>query len=105
MATNGIDKPVLNVFRMFGLMDGQRLTVKSSGAVERDAMLAGGVKAAPDVNAVTTCADRVISVMAWNYHDDDLTWPVVPVAMRVAGVRGARALVCHYRIDKNHSNA
>src|SRR5947208_12953301 len=29
LATNGIDKPVLNVFRMFSKMDGQRLAVES----------------------------------------------------------------------------
>ncbi len=33
LATRGIDKPVLNVFRMFSRMDGQRLLVTSDGAV------------------------------------------------------------------------
>ena len=32
LATNGIDKPVLNVFRMLGMMRGQRLHVESSSA-------------------------------------------------------------------------
>src|SRR4029079_15481232 len=30
-ATNGIDKPVLNVFRMLGLMQGARIAVDSTG--------------------------------------------------------------------------
>ena len=38
LATNGIDKPVLNVFRMFGRMGGDRLTVDSSGALPLDAI-------------------------------------------------------------------
>ncbi|MBI2685622.1 MAG: beta-xylosidase [Acidobacteria bacterium] len=105
LATNGLDKPVLNVFRMFGLMGGQKLTVKSSGALELDAVLAGGVKGAPDVNAVATRGDKVISVMAWNYHDDDLEAPASPVSLRVAGVPASRVLVRHYRIDKEHSNS
>ncbi len=107
LATNGIDKPVLNVFRMFGMMDGQRLAVKSSGALELDAILKAGVKGPPDVNAVATRGDRVISVMAWNYHDDDVAGAVAPVALRVAGVpvTAPRVLVRHYRIDKDHSNA
>ena len=35
LATNGIDKPVLNVFRMFGLMRGDRLEVEELGSVRR----------------------------------------------------------------------
>src|ERR1035438_7349039 len=33
LATNGIDKPVLNLFRMAGLMQGDRLNVESSARV------------------------------------------------------------------------
>ena len=29
LATNGVDKPVLNVFRMAGMMGGNRLAVES----------------------------------------------------------------------------
>ncbi len=107
LATNGIDKPVLNVFRMYGLMDGQRLAVKSSGALDLDSILKTGVKTDPDINAVATRADRLISVMAWNYHDDDLAAPPAPIALRVAGVPSTapRVLVRHYRIDRDHSNA
>src|SRR5205085_8851380 len=32
LATNGIDKPVLNVFRMLGQMGGERIAVESTGA-------------------------------------------------------------------------
>lgn len=107
LATNGVDKPVLNVFRMFGMMDGQRLAVKSGGTVELDAMLKGGVKSAADVSAVATRAERVINVMAWNYHDDDVMVAPTPVSLRVAGVPAgvSKVLVRHYRIDRDHSNA
>ena len=81
--------------------------MKSSGALESDAILKAGVKGAPDVNAVATRGDRAISVMAWNYHDDDVAGAVAPVALRVAGVpvTAPRVLVRHYRIDRDHSNA
>ena len=107
LATNGIDKPVLNVFRMFGLMDGQRLNVKSSGALSLDDILKSGVKAEPDINAVATRGEKLISIMAWNYHDDDLAGTAAPVSLKVAGVpaTASRALVRHYRIDRDHSNA
>ena len=107
LATNGIDKPVLNVFRMFGMMSGQRLTVQSSGAVALADMVKSGVKAQADINAFASRDERAIHVMAWNYHDDDL--PVAPAAitLKVAGIPATvkRALVKHYRIDENYSNS
>src|SRR3712207_8982671 len=54
LATNGIDKPVLNVFRMFGLMHGDRLKVDSTGALSLDDMVKAGVKGRADINAVAT---------------------------------------------------
>src|SRR4029077_13548040 len=51
LASNGIDLPVLNVFRMFSLMGGQRVVVQSSGTVALDSILKEGVRAAPDVSA------------------------------------------------------
>ena len=107
LATNGIDKPVLNVFRMFGMMSGQRLPVQSSGAVALADMVKSGVKAQADINAFASRDERAIQVMAWNYHDDDL--PVAPamVSLKVAGIPATvkRALVKHYRIDESHSNS
>ena len=107
LATNGLDKPVLNVFRMFGMMSGQRLTVQSSGAVALADMVKSGVKAQADINAFASRDERAIQVMAWNYHDDDL--PVAPatVSLKVAGIPATvkRALVKHYRIDGSHSNS
>src|SRR5206468_8601615 len=38
LATNGVDLPVLNVFRMFGRMSGRRLAVRSSAGVPLDKM-------------------------------------------------------------------
>ena len=38
LSTNGIALPVLNVFRMFGMMGGQRLAVESSAEVGLEAI-------------------------------------------------------------------
>ena len=107
LSTNGIDKPVLNVFRMFGLMGGDRVKVASSGAVSLDDTLQSGVRAQPDVNALASRRGRELSVMAWNYHDDDLPGPEARTMLRVAGIPASarRVLLRHYRIDHNHSNA
>ena len=47
LATNGIDKPVLNVFRMAGLMHGNRVKMESSGRNTAEAILTDGVRAQP----------------------------------------------------------
>ena len=107
LATNGIDKPVLNVFRMMGMMGGERVKAESSGARGVEEMVAGGVKASADVGAVATRGARVVNVMAWNYHDDDVAAPAAEVALTVGGLPGEarRVLVTHYRVDGEHSNA
>jgi xylan 1,4-beta-xylosidase len=107
LATNGVDKPVLNVFRMAGLMRGDRVKVESSSAVGLETILKEGVRNKPDINALATRADGEMAVMIWNYHDDDLPAPDSPVSLKVGGVPSTvkRVLVRHYRIDQEHSNA
>jgi xylan 1,4-beta-xylosidase len=107
LATNGIDKPVLNVFRMFGMMGGNRVRSESSGALELEPMLKSGVKAGPDINSFASRTEREINVMVWNYHDDDVPAPDAQIEMMIQGVpaQARRALIRHYRIDQEHSNS
>ena len=37
LATNGVDKPILNLFRMAGLMSGERVATTSTGQVPLNA--------------------------------------------------------------------
>jgi xylan 1,4-beta-xylosidase len=107
MASNGIDKPVLNAFRMLGLLGNQRLRVTSSGALPPSDVVADGVRRKPDINAIGTRKDNEIAILIWNYHDDDLPATASPVDLVVEGlpVNAARGLSEHFRIDANHSNA
>jgi len=107
LATNGIDKPVLNLFRMAGLMRGNRVAAESTGRVPLSVMEKDGVRAAPDVDALAVNSDRELSVLVWNYHDDDVPGPDAAVQIQIAGLPGAakRVLLHHYRIDDTHSNA
>jgi xylan 1,4-beta-xylosidase len=54
LATNGIAKPVLNALRMMGQLGGDRLAATSSGALPLEAILADGVRGAPDVDLIAT---------------------------------------------------
>lgn len=105
LATNGIDKPVLNLFRMAGMMRGDRVRTESTSSVSPQAMIAEGVRAQADVDALAVRSDRDISVLAWNYHDDDVPAVDAKVRIVVAGVPDGRVLLRHYRIDETHSNA
>lgn len=105
LATNGIDKPVLNVFRMLGLMGGERLTVESSGALKLEAIRDQSVRGKPDVNAIASKQGRNIAVLIWNYHDDDLPAPPSEVEIVMTSLPKGRPLLQHYRIDAEHSNS
>ncbi len=107
LATNGVDKPVLNVFRMFGLMAGDRVQTSSSGKVPLDVLVSTGVREAPDVDAFATKSDHEAAVLVWNYHDVDGGGAPVPTAVAIAGIPTGvrRVLLQHYRIDDTHSNA
>jgi xylan 1,4-beta-xylosidase len=107
LSTNGIDKPVLNFFRMAALMKGERIATASSRAVSLEAKLADGVGGQPDIDAMATASGREAAVLVWNYHDEEKTAPSSPASVTVRGLPNAavRALVTHYRIDDTHSNA
>jgi len=105
LATNGIDKPIMNLFRMAGLMRGDRVEVKSAGALDLDSVLQNGIHETADIDGIATRAEREISILLWNYHDDDLASAAAPVHLTIAGVPAARAMVEHYRIDETHSNS
>jgi xylan 1,4-beta-xylosidase len=107
LATNGIDKPVLNVFRMAGLMSGERVMTSSTGEIPLDDMMKNGVRQAPDIDAMATKTAHEAAVMLWNYHDDDLPAASADVQVTIAGIpQGVKkVLLEHYRIDDTHSNS
>jgi xylan 1,4-beta-xylosidase len=107
LATNGVDKPVLNVFRMLGLMTGDRVETESNMRVPLDTILSGGVRTEPDVDALAVVGEHTLSVLIWNYHDDEASVPPTKVQVAIDGLpaNAKRALLRRYRIDETHSNS
>jgi xylan 1,4-beta-xylosidase len=106
LATNGVDKPVLNVFRMFGMMGGDRLAISQDGNMDAQDIIDRGVRGdEPDVHAMASRQDKEVMVMVWNYHDDNIPAPDADVIVSIGGIPAERALVRHYRIDDDHSNS
>ena len=105
LASNGIDKPVLNVFRMLGQMRGDRVRVESSGALPLADVRDRGVRDAPDVSALASRDARSLAVLVWNYHDDDVAAPAAEIHLTIDGLPAGSATLSHQRIDGDHSNA
>ncbi len=107
LATNGIDKPILNLFRMAGLMSGERVATSSTGEVPLNEIVTEGVRQSPDIDAFATKADHQAAVMLWNYDDEDVPAPDAGVQVTVNGIPAGvkRVLLEYYRIDDTHSDS
>ena len=109
LASNGLDLAVLNVFRMFKIMDGQRVTAASDAQIPMDEIIASGVRGKADVGTLASYSKGKLAVLVWHYHDDDVAGDDAQVSLALTGLpkslaRGGSAKVTHYRIDDAHSN-
>lgn len=100
-----VDKPVLNVFRMMGMMSGQYVAVTNPNALPIDQILKDSVRNAPDVRAVATRSEHQIDVLLWNYHDDDVAAEAVKVNLSIDSIPAHQVRVQKFLMDSNHSNS
>lgn len=106
LATNGVDKPVLNVFRMLGMMLGNRVEVSGNFSYDYQSIIDSSVHGKQtDINAIAAKSKNSLTVMLWNYHDDDMQDNGSPVMLSLQHIPVKRAKLYHYRIDSDHSNA
>ncbi len=107
LSTNGIHKPVLNAFKMLGMLQGRRVDVTSSGALGLEKILDKGFRDKPDIDVLAVATEETVQALIWNYHDDMVEAEPAPVKLAIkAPQNGAkRARLVHYRIDDTHSNA
>ena len=105
LATNGIDKPVLNVFRMLGKMRGERVAVTSTSAAGVESVRDEGVRGRSDVYALASRSERAMEVLVWNYHDDDVPAASADITVTIGGLAAGTPMVTQYRVDDRHSNS
>ena len=107
LASNGVDLPVLNVFRMFSKLGETRVAATSSGQLTLETITAQGVRGAPDVGTIATIArDGKVAVLVWNYHDDDVPGPAAAIKLSLSGLgRGKTRQLVEWRVDQRHANA
>ncbi len=107
LATNGINKPVFNVFRMFSMMEGERLKVTSDYEIPLDEIIEKSVRGNPDVSAIASKNGDMIFIMAWHYHDDDTIGPTADIHLELSGLDIEKGIIDikRYLIDKTHGNS
>jgi xylan 1,4-beta-xylosidase len=105
LATNGIDKPVLNVFRMLGKMTGDRVAVQNSASIPLVQIVADGVRNQPDVYAFASRDARSVAVLVSNYHDSEKPGPAAQIELTVTGLPSGGLTLHHYRVDDEFSNS
>ena len=119
LSSQGVDKPIFNVLRMFAMMSGEgyhRLSATSDRQTHLDSVLSGGIRdaGATDVGVLSSISanrDEVF-VLVWHYHDDDVDFPTSRVKVSVSNLPkeciqsgSETATVRHYRLDESHSNS
>ena len=102
LATDGIDKPVLNGFRLLGMLDDTRVSATIS-APGRDIRQNGVPE--PVVEAIAARGAHEATVLLVHYRDDEVATPDARVALTFAGLPAKKATVERFRVDATHANA
>jgi len=107
LATNGVDLPVLNVFRLFARLGPTQVEASSSAEVPLAEIVSDGVRVSPDVGVLVTRADDGrVDVLLWHYRDDDVAGPEADIHIVLKGLApgsGQRYRV--WRVDRDNGDA
>ena len=106
LATNGVDKPVLNVFRMFGMMTGARLAAESNRMYPLEEVIKSSVRGTQsDIGVLATKDKKSAAIMVWNYHDDDKPGATETANVTIENIPVKKTNLTVYIIDKENSNS
>jgi len=108
-STQGIDKAILNLFRMYAKMGDRAVSFISSGTQNtREYADIWGMENAPDVSGFATLSgNHQLSILVYHHHDNwDLdNIETVNLSIENLPFEANTATLRHYRIDNHHSNA
>lgn len=108
-STQGIDKAIMNLFRMYAQMGTQELAFTSSGT--KDPMSYedhNGFGEEPDISGFATLAgNKEVAVLIYNHHDDWDMDAVQPITLTIDNLpfESTALRITHHRVDQEHSNA
>ena len=108
-STQGIDKAIMNLFRMYAQIGTQQVAFESSEAKNPlDYADHNGRGEKPDIAGFAALSgSKQLNVLVYNHHDDWDMREEYTVELEVAGLpfAGTTVKVTHQRVDAEHSNA
>jgi xylan 1,4-beta-xylosidase len=108
LATDGVDLPVLNVFRLFARLGPAQIEATSSAEIPLTQVLLDGVRSVPDVGVLATRAQENgrVDILLWHYRDDDVPGPAAEVHLLLSGVATGQQLQARiWRVDRANGDA
>ena len=105
LATNGIDKPVLNVFRMLGQMRGDRVSAPRAAGRCRSTRCATAACAARRTSRRSRPRCPVSHRARLELSRRRPARAAADVTLTIEGLPAGRPTLTHYRVDQDHSNA
>jgi xylan 1,4-beta-xylosidase len=107
LATNGIDKPVLNTFRMLGMLGSERVKLTSTAAAAPESVLQPGSRNVEGVDGIATRRSRELDVMVWHYREEDVAGAARTIRVEIGGlpVETRKLRVEQFRVDNENSNS
>jgi xylan 1,4-beta-xylosidase len=109
LTAGGIEKPLLNAYRMMGRLGGTRVEATSTAAWPvTDLDSVNGRSMPEEVDALASRdEDGTVAVVVWRHTDDQYRTAEreTPVELTIKGLSAAAYTLQHFRIDADHSNA
>ena len=109
LTAGGIEKPLLNAYRMLAKLGARRIEADSSAMWSITGLDGAGGRSMPEeVDALASKdEDGTVAILVWRHTDDQYQTDEGETAVDIAvsGLDGSRYTVRHFRIDETHSNS
>jgi xylan 1,4-beta-xylosidase len=91
---------------MLGMMKGKRIRVDGNRMYSTKAVVDSSIRGPEsDIGALASTDGQSVTIMIWNYHDDNIKEKAEQVELTIKNLPMKTATLTHYRIDDEHSNA
>ena len=107
-STQGINKAVFNLFKLFSKLGTQRISLETSRDLDPLTFAdMNGTKEGPEVDGWATMdSDEKIEVLVYCHHDDWDLKETFDINLEIENLpKDSNVKITHYRIDEEHSNA